>query len=164
MIKLTVLDYLVKNNKLNSESIFKLLEGRKVKICISKIQSSGHNYPSEFIVTRNLQGRLSSGSITTSSILSNIAVNSNGDYLGKGAIYLHEILVPLNTIEDLKLDLEKINSQKSEIEGKIKLLEELGLEEYDDKIIKICSAVNVINPKLTAEEKLKFAQAIAEVM
>jgi len=164
MSKLTVLDYLVKNNKLNSESLFKLLEGRKVKTCISKIQSSGHNYPSEFIVTKSLQGRLSSGSITTSSTLTNIAVNLNGEHLAKGAIYLHEILAPVNTIEDLKFDLEKINSQKSEIEGKIKLLEELGLEEFDDKIIKICNAIGIVNPSLKPEEKLKFAQSIIEVV
>lgn len=164
MSKLTVLDYLVKHNKLNQESVFKLLEGKKVKTVVSKIQSSGHNYPSEFIITKQLQGRLSLGSITTGSTLTNIAVDSNGTYLSKGSIRLHEILAPFNTIQDLKSDLEKINSQKSELESKIELLEELGLEEFDDKLIKICNVVSIVNPSLKPEEKLKFAQSIVEVV
>lgn len=170
MSKLTVLQYLTKRNKLTKDDIIKLLAGRTVETVRSTIRSSGHNYPPKFKIANavDLAGKIanlsSNGTITTSTTLTNAAVDSNGILMGRSTIYLHEILTPTYSIDDLKTDLEVLEGKKKELKSKIDLLEELGLEEYDDKIIKICSAVSVINPKLTAEEKLKFAQAITEVV
>lgn len=169
MSKLTILEYLTKNNKLTSADVIRLIAGRQLETVTSKISNSGHNYPKKFKCVADLTGRisgLSSGNIViTTTSLANIEANpKSGDPTGRSGIYLHELLMPVSSktqlIEELTIETEKFKKFESELSEKIKILEELGLEEYDDKIIKIVSVMGAVNPDMKSEEKLKFADAL----
>jgi len=169
MSKLTVLEYLTKNNKLTSTELIKLIAGKQLETVPSRISNSGHNYPKKFKCTTQLTGLISglgTGSVvTTSTSIVNCEVNPNtGASTGRSGIYLHELLMPTSSktqlIEELAMETEKFKKLESELSDKIKILEELGLEEYDDKIIKIVSVMGAVNPDMKSEEKLKFADAL----
>lgn len=169
----TVLDKLVKSGKLTKEALVDLIIGKKVIIVPSRagFPSSNHPYTpnAEYTVILDrttLLASINQNNITATTTLSScLILNGNRS---SAAIYLHELSLveSPSTKQELKKELDELiassETKKKELTSKIELLEELGLEEFDEKVISVVSVIGKINPKLKAGEKLELATQLKD--
>lgn len=143
--------------------LFEYIKNKELKTTNAPGLVSGHSYPKKFKT-----GDLITAGRTNTTIAENTSVSNiefvNNIPTGKTGIYLKQLELATITKEDLKNELktikEKSIKQIDSLEKKINILEELGMEEYNEKLISIVDAVGAINKNAKPEEKLKLAEAL----
>jgi len=146
---------------------YEFIAGKKVRV-IPCITPSSHNYSKEFIFRKLPALYTSTGTLSRTTQLSNVeCVSTDKTYTlgaGKGFIYPSELTINVITKsslqENLNILIDESKKQIAELEQKISILEELDMEEYDEKLISIVNAVGVINKDAKPKEKLQLAEAL----
>ncbi len=156
----SVYDILVAKGITTNVQAIEHIKGRKVKTIKSRANPpSGHNYPSKFTIAKTISSPGASFNVHT--MFNNLAEGG-----GRNSIYLEELCFDVSTKQDLVEELENIkniyNIQSKDIEEKLAILEELSIEEYDEKLIRVIQAINTSNS--TEGTKIDKAKKILELI
>lgn len=164
MIKVKSLyDIAIEKKITNTFELLKLIQGKRLRT-IESNHKSGHNYSKEFVMPTESNGGWANGNL-----IANPNTVLSGVEQGKGSIYLSELALAVSTKKELEEELAQItddyNKTRNILEQKIEILEELGLEEYDEKIIKIVQVMDNFEPKKGSKlNKLEHAKLLAEAL
>jgi len=129
------LDIILQERGINTyQGLLKFIDGKRVETVKKR---SGHNYPASFVVSikSNYDAYKNNTSIQnfgTSHTLGNIAKGSNIT----AGIYLDEIIILGNTIDDFKQELKELYKEENDLKIKIELMEKFGLDSFDDLMLK----------------------------
>lgn len=153
----------IKKGFANTHQLFAYIKNKQLKTVRHSL-ASGHNYPAKFKTGDLVASGHGNNNINGTTSISNIEYNNIGSRTGKSGIYLVELEIYGTTKADLIVELadikESSKKQIDDLEEKINILEELGMEEYNEKLISIVSAVGVINKDAKPKEKLQLAEAL----
>lgn len=153
----TLRDFAVENKINTVEELLKVIEGRKIRT--SNINRSGHSYPKKFKI-----GAIHPNYVLQDPKIANKAIQiliAGQPQYHNSTIYLQELLLDSISVEDLKKEAEKYSTVKATIEKQIQLCEEFGLEEIDEEILKVVSALELTKDE---DNKLLKAKKILEII
>lgn len=146
------------------QELYQFIGNRKVKVIKSDRSVSGHNYPPVFVVDKNKIGSLlNTSAYTHQTVLSNC---EKGSIASRSGIYLEELTFYQPTKQDLVDDLNKLTEEfkaaEAELKNKLELLEEVGLDEYDEKLVRIMQVLGNFEVKKGSKiNKLEQAKLLA---
>lgn len=157
----SIYDHCIEKKINTTQEFFKLINGKKLRVIPGKnATKSGHNLPKVFTVPINYTNGWTTGQMNPGEllVLSSLVPTKSG-------IYLHELTFDVHTLDELETELVELNDSCKKLENKIELLKELGLTEYDEKIIKVVQLMDVFEPKKGAKyNKLEQAQKFVEAL
>lgn len=129
------LDVIAQERGLNTwQKLLSFIDGKKVKTLKKR---SGHNYPESFVVSiksnyDSYKNNTTISNFTASITLGNIVKGSTST----SGIYLDEIIVVGNSVNDFKEELKELYKEENDLKIKIDLMEKFELEEFDDLMLK----------------------------
>lgn len=148
----------------NQQELYQFLSNRKVKVIKSDRSVSGHNYPPVFVIDKNKIGNLlNTNPYNHQVVLSNCEKDGT---VSRSGIYLEELAMYTPTKQDLIDDLNKATEEfklvETDLKEKLALLEEVGLEEYDEKLVRIMQVLGNFEVKKGSKiNKLEQAKLLA---
>jgi hypothetical protein len=150
--------------------LFQIVKDRKLRILsdIGSKSKSGHNYKPRF----KQDGRAWSNNVAISNTL--CLGNDRQLYIssqdkGTTGIYIYEVGFDEETKEDIEKDLEFITSkfvkEEADLKEKIAIMNELSMDIYDEKLIKLVKAMSNIEFKKGSDmDKVTLAKLLIETV
>jgi hypothetical protein len=136
------------------ESFAGIKKGQKFIVVAN---TGGHNYPIGEELYFNRDG-------TAASSMENIAVSTTGRTYNH--IKISEIELVNDSIESMKLEIAKIKGKSEarikELQSRIDICEELGIEVYNAQFVKVYRSLQVLNSDATVLEKTKLIIKLIE--
>lgn len=124
-----------------------LKKGTKFKVIAN---TNSHNYPLNITLTMKKAG-------SDNQRMSDVAEEIRGNELN-----IKDCIFGSYTIKDIKEEQKELQSQINSLNAKIKVMEELELEEYDENVIKIHQTLTLIDKK--GISKIEKAKAITKLI
>lgn len=122
---------------------------RKGQRFIVIANNGGHNYPLDKVLLFSKNG-------TNTPSMENIMIDSRSH----NHIRIDEIKVLEETVEEMKAEIARIKNSNAEavkeLESRIQLCEELGMDVYDEDFVKVYRALQVLNSDSSILEKTQL--------
>lgn len=148
----TLLDLAKENKCVINGDLFKLIKGRKLRL--TKTNRSGHAYPSKFIV-KDMHPSHKAAKVRPNQSILFMIDNMNVFYHTN--CYLSEMCLDIITVKELEEGIESLNKQLEDTKAEILICKELGIDEYDERLIKVIRSLGEIK-KSKSKDKLKEAK------
>jgi len=174
----TLYDVVVEKGLTTKAEVLEFVSGKKAKIIektLIKGPTSGHSYPAnlEFYIKKYSPTHSDSlvrltNTTSLSSVVSKSKTDLTSDTRYGSNIYLHEIEY-LDSYSKLDLHNQLVSCRKEyeekikDLERKLKILDDLGLEEYNDKLIKVANTIIKCNNKISAKEAYEIATTVDDI-
>ena len=130
---------------------------------------SSHNYQKKILCNKSIV--FSSNQVLS---VNHILGAGNGLPLcdskyGSTTIYIYELALGEETLKDVKLELDRVNKQfeldKESLYSKIKIMEESGLDIYDERLINMIKVMGELEfKKGSSVNKVSLAKMILDVV
>jgi len=144
------------------KEVYEYADGRNVVTGPPSIKgtASGHNYVKSFKFHKSVYQENMNISATTA--LAYLLGSNNG-----GGIFLTELYIDTITKEELENNLKIINEKFAvdveSIKSKLTIMEELGIEEYEEKTLTVLIALDKYK-NVKPEERLGIAQDLIKLL
>lgn len=143
---------------LTYNQLYRMISEKRLRTVIG-INRSGHNLPAKF---KSRVFPPTPGSNGEAKIVSpkTLAINPLPGY---GSAYLTELALDTATKSELIDDIKNTELHLKDLKDKVALLDELGIEEYDDKVLKVMHALEKVKES-KSKDKLKAAKDFIEII
>jgi hypothetical protein len=136
----------------------KFLKGKMLRT--NGVNRSGHGYPKTFKVT-SINPAYNNYTITANQGIQ-FCINGLSTFYGT-TIYLTEIELDSVGIDTLEKEIQLTSNSVKELTRQLQVCKELGITEYDEKLIKTIVAIETIKSTKT-KDKVKEAQSLIEIL
>lgn len=153
----TLRDFVIENKINTVEELLNVIKDRKIRT--SNVNRSGHTYPKKFKISQIHPTHLLADPKIANRILQIRMEGQSG--FNPSNIYIDELILDSISLSELEEQSEKYNILKNNIDNQIKLCKEFGLEEIDEEILKVVSALELTKDE---DNKLLKAKKILEII
>ena len=120
---------------------------------------SGHNYPAKFKAVELHSSYAAYGTGNKNTYLQ-MRIDKNGSFQAS-AIYLDELALDAITIKDIEADIAALAKQKESAEAELQICKDLGIEEYDELLVKTIRVLDKIKTT-KSKDRVKEAKELLE--
>ena len=155
----TVLDFAISKGCKTMIDISKFVIGKSFKT--NGVNRSGHNYPIKFKIYGISSKYLTYPVNPNGAVM--FSINPDAMTMHTTSLYLNEICFDSKTVDDMKLEISNIESEKKILEEELSICQELGIIEYDELLVKAVRAIDNIK-KSKSKDRLKEAKLLLETI
>ena len=131
--------------------LWKIIKGKRLKT--NGINRSGHNYPVRFTASKPYPTSLNSPLTKNNSL--QFIINDGTNWMN--GIYPDELCLDFVTINEMEKELTGLSKQQELLKKEIDLCVELGIDEYDERLIKTIMSIQSLKKSKT-KDKVKEAR------